>query len=91
MRSWKTELHLTSGEGQTRSSATCHKTYKIRDIKDIINPIRRDEVKRGLPRRKLNPVASYLIDVLIDKFLTERSKHGETLEKIVIKDTKHDL
>ena len=91
MRAWKTEMHLASGEGLTRSSATCYKTYKIKDIRDIINPIRRDEVKRGLPKRKLVPVASYLLDVLIENFLTGRARNGETLEEIIIKDTKHDL
>jgi len=91
MRSWKTEISLICGEGLTRSSVTSYKTYTLKDIRDVVNPIRKAEVEAGLPKRKLTPVFTYLLEVIIGDYLAGRARNGDVLQTLTIKDSKHDL
>jgi hypothetical protein len=79
---------MVSGTGPDRSVSTSHKSYRLLDVKNLVNKVRTAEVSKGLPHRKLSPVSSYLLDELIDKYFKEHGNDTVVLEEIVIKDTK---
>jgi len=88
MRGWRTSMELRGGKEQEMSSITSYKTYNMLEAKGVINQIRAAEMGEGRPKRKISPVARYLLDELIRKYFKYDAPRGITLERITIKDNR---
>jgi hypothetical protein len=90
MRKWKTTTDFVSGTGLERSVGTSHKTFKLKEVGEIIRLDRERSAQQGLPKRKLNPITAYVLDFIIDQFLLDSSREGSILQKITIEDSKEN-
>jgi len=84
MRAWHTTLS-TGGVGFIGSYTTSFKTYSLRQAGGVMNKIRAAEEAAGLPKRKINPMAVYLLEELIQTYF-EKSPGKDTLISIDIEE-----
>jgi len=89
LRGWKTQLCLYGGEDHPDSEVTVYKTYRLKDIRLILNKTRKKEMGAGLPKRRLSPVFTYLLAELIEVYFRDYAPKGVVLEQIIVKDTKN--
>ena len=72
------------------SPITSYKTFDMRETRTIVTQLRAGEKEPGKPKRKLRPVARYLLEELIRRYFKYEAPRGATLEKIMIKDNRHN-
>lgn len=87
MRNWKTEIHTVGGEAGEDAFSTCYKTYNLVRARQVINKIRKRD---NTPKRKVAPVSVYILEELIETYFKDYAQEGAVLEKIIIKDSKHE-
>ena len=87
MRDWRTTVEYVSGTGLKKSVCSSYKTYKLKEVGDIIRDARQKLVEENLPKRMLNPISAYVLDFLIDEHL---ARNAGTLEKITVEDSKEN-
>jgi hypothetical protein len=51
-----------------------------------MNKLRAVEIAAGLPKRKVNPITTYLLEELIQVYFRGHAPKGETFEKITIEE-----
>jgi hypothetical protein len=84
MRQWKTEVQSRGRD----NVSTSYQTFNLLKARGLVTQWRAREEAEGKPKRKLSPITWYVLEELIWQFFREKDKAGDTLEKIIIKDTK---
>ena len=95
-RGWETQMILAGGGDATVDEnkyeegvfSTSYKTYRMPEVKDILDKIRKKEALAGLPKRNLSPVTRYILEEMIDQYFKKYAPKGAVLEMIIIKDSK---
>lgn len=87
VREWKTQMETVGGRDGKDSCSTIYKTYNLPQARRLLNFIR---LRDKTPRRKVSPVSAYILEDLIHIYLSEHASNGAVLEKITIKDSKHN-
>jgi hypothetical protein len=88
LRHWETEIHAKSGSGRNISAITSFKTYSLKEAGEVMRNQRAADAAAGLPKRKVNPITTYLLEELIQMYFRDYAPRGDTLEKIMIEDQK---
>ena len=86
MRTWKAEIHARSGSGSKSCAITSFKTYSLTDVAIVLKKQRSAERAAGLPKQKLRPITTHLLEDMIQMYFREYAIKGEQLEKIVVED-----
>ena len=82
----ETEIQAVSGSGPKRSAITSFKTYSLKEAGEIMHEQRAAEMAAGLPKRKVTPITTYLLEELVQMYFRNYAPKGDILEKIIIKD-----
>ena len=83
MRIWKAEIVTTGGVAGRESVISSFKTYKMRDIPKVLKATR--DVN-ALPKRKISPITTYILEKLIQEYFENSTRLGDTLRHITIEE-----
>lgn len=86
MRVWHTISTTEAGVGRRRGSITSFKTYNLKQAGEVMNKIRSVEAAADLPKRKINPISTYLLEGLIQAYFKGRGSKGYILTSIDIEE-----
>jgi len=84
---WKAEIHTRGGSGtRNRSAITSFKSYTLKQAGETMHRQRAEDIAAGLPKRKVNPITTYLLEDLVQLYFRDYASKGDTLEMIRVED-----
>jgi len=86
MKTWKTEIHTRGGSVRNRAAISSFKTYSLQEVAEIMKKQRIMRKTAGLPKPRLRPITTYLLEDLVQLYFRDYASKGDILEKIVIED-----
>ena len=88
-RKWKVQMNMISTSPAGKLAAiTVFETYEIGKVTRLVKETRIKEEAMGLPKRRLNPIARYILEDMIDVYWRESAPKGYELAYIQIEDNK---